>query len=61
MKHTTTSGLFNTRYSTLASNTIDYWMLPDDEAMSEARILSAIERAPVLDDASLQISVHVPF
>lgn len=54
-------GLFDTRYSTLASNTIDYWMLPDDPAMTEQRVWASIENAPVLEDASLQIYVHVPF
>lgn len=54
-------GLFNTRYTTLASNTIDYWMLPDDPTMTEARVLRAIADAPVLDDTSLQIYLHVPF
>lgn len=57
----TNGGLFSTRYTTLASNTIDYWMLPDDASMTEARVLRAIERAPVLEDASLQIYLHVPF
>lgn len=58
---TTNGSLFNTRYTTLASNTIDYWMLPDDPSMTEARVLQAIEGAPVLDEASLQIYLHVPF
>ncbi len=53
--------IFGTRYSTLASNTIDYWMLPDDETMTIDRVLNAIAAAPVLDDASLQVYVHVPF
>ena len=54
-------GLFDTRYASLASNTIDYWMLPDDLEMTERRVWTAIENAPVLDDASLQIYLHVPF
>jgi len=54
-------GLLGTRYSTLAKNTIDYWMLPDDPTMAEARVLTAIESAPVLEDATLQIYLHVPF
>ncbi len=53
--------LFNTRYSTLAGNTIDYWMLPDDPSMTERQVLKAIEAAAVLEDASLQIYLHVPF
>ncbi len=54
-------GLFHTRYASLARNTIDYWMLPDDPEMTERRVWSAIERAPRLADASLQVYVHVPF
>lgn len=53
--------LLNSRYSTLASNTIDYWMLPDDPDVTEKQVLEAIETAPVLDDATLQVYVHVPF
>lgn len=53
--------LLHSPFSTLASNTIDYWMLPDDPSMTERRILKAIEQAPVLEDASLQIYLHVPF
>ncbi len=53
--------LFNSRYATLASNTIDYWMLPEDPDITESQILRAIEEAPVLEDASLQIYIHVPF
>ena len=53
--------LFNTRYSTLASNTIDYWMLPDDFSMTAQRVEQAIENAPVMDDASLQLYLHVQF
>ena len=34
----TNGGLLDTRYSTLASNTIDYWMLPDDSSMTEQRM-----------------------
>ncbi len=36
-------------------------MLPDDETVTERQILRAIEAAPVLEDATLQIYVHVPF
>ena len=39
--------LLHSRYSSLASNTIDYWMLPDDLGMTEERINSAIRTAPV--------------
>ena len=53
--------LFDTRYSALASNTIDYWMLPDDPSMTQQRINAAIAKAPVLDDNSLQLYLHVPF
>ncbi len=55
------SGIFGTRYSTLASNTIDYWMLPDDESITVDDVLNAIATAQVLDNASLQVYVHVPF
>ncbi|MCH9681372.1 MAG: radical SAM protein [Deltaproteobacteria bacterium] len=54
-------GLLGSRYASMASNTIDYWMLPDDPAMTHARVARAVEEAPVLDDASLSIYVHVPF
>lgn len=53
--------LFNTRYDRLASNTIDYWMLPEDIALTESRLKRAIADAPVVEDASLQIYIHVPF
>ena len=54
-------GLLDTRFAALASNTIDYWMLPDDPSMTEDRLLRAIQEAPVQEDASLQIYLHVPF
>ena len=57
----TGGGLFDTRYNALASNTIDYWMMPDDPSMTSERIQRAIRNAPVLPDASLQIYLHVPF
>jgi coproporphyrinogen III oxidase-like Fe-S oxidoreductase len=53
--------LLDTRFDALASNTIDYWMLPDDPTMTESRIRHAIASAPVHENASLQIYVHVPF
>ena len=56
-----TGGLFDSRYRQLASNTIDYWMLPDDTAMTAARVQHALEHAPVKNDASLQLYIHVPF
>ena len=55
------NNLLNTRYTTVASNTIDYWVVPDEESMTEEVIIRAIEHAPVLEDASLQIYIHVPF
>ena len=57
----TTRGLLGTRFNALASNTIDYWMLPDDPEMTERRIRQAIAAAPVHETSSLQIYVHVPF
>ena len=54
-------GLLNTRFSELASNTIDYWMLPDTDDVSESTLLEAIESAPVSDDSTVQIYIHVPF
>ncbi len=56
-----TAGLLGTRYDRLARNTIDYWMQPDDPAMSAARLQAAVEEAPVLPDASLRLYLHVPF
>lgn len=53
--------LLDTRYDSLASNTIDYWMLPDDPSMTYQRVEQSIANAPVLDDATLQVYVHVPF
>jgi coproporphyrinogen III oxidase-like Fe-S oxidoreductase len=53
--------LLNSRYDSLASNTIDYWMLPDDPTMTYQRVEHSITNAPVLDDATLQLYVHVPF
>ena len=54
-------GLLHTGYSYLANNTIDYWMLPDDRAMSEDRVESAIKSAEVFPNSTLQIYLHVPF
>ena len=54
-------GLLHTRYSELASNTIDYWMLPDDPEMSEERINYAISSANVFAESTLQLYLHVPF
>ncbi|MEO0478841.1 MAG: radical SAM protein [Planctomycetota bacterium] len=58
---TASPGLFHTRYTSVARNTIDYWMLPDDPSMTVERVERAIENTPALDDASLQLYVHVPF
>jgi len=55
------SGLFSTRYTSVAANTIDYWMLPDDPELTEGRLLQAVEEAPVLEGAELSLYVHVPF
>ncbi|MEV0126409.1 radical SAM protein [Streptomyces sp. NPDC050703] len=54
------SGLLGSRFDSLASNTIDYWMLPDDDSMTMDRALEAVSAAPALPDASLQLYVHVP-
>lgn len=53
--------LGNARFTTLASNTIDYWMLPEDKTLTQEKVLDAVADAPVLNDASLQIYVHAPF
>jgi oxygen-independent coproporphyrinogen-3 oxidase len=53
--------LLNSRYASLAANTIDYWMLPEDPSLTEDRIVRAIERAPATPDASLAVYIHVPF
>lgn len=55
------AGLLHSRYSELASNTIDYWMLPDDRSMNEARLNQAIGNAPVFPNSTLQLYLHVPF
>lgn len=54
-------GLLGSRYESLARNTIDYWMRPDEPAIALDDLETAIETAPVLDGASLGIYVHVPF
>ncbi len=56
-----TAGLLHSRYSELASNTIDYWMLPDDQGMTTERLNRAIANAPVYSNSTLQLYVHVPF
>ncbi len=55
------AGLLDTRYHALASNTIDYWMLPDDSSLTEGDLLRAIEEAPASEEAALQLYLHVPF
>ncbi len=55
------TGLLHSRYSELASNTIDYWMLPDDDRMTDERIRRAITNAPVFPTSTLQFYIHVPF
>ncbi|MGW5526962.1 radical SAM protein [Streptomyces xanthochromogenes] len=54
------SGLLGSRFDALASNTIDYWMLPDDPSLTNHGVLDAVSAAPVLPDASLQLYIHVP-
>jgi len=54
-------GLLGSRYESLARNTIDYWMRPDEPTLALDALQTAIETAPVLDGASLGIYVHVPF
>lgn len=53
--------LLGTRYAQLARNTIDYWMQPERSTLSERALASAIERAPVLPDASARLYLHVPY
>ena len=53
--------LLNTRFSSLASNTIDYWMLMDDDEMDVSRIERAIKSAPVSERSTVQLYLHVPF
>ncbi|MEM6294346.1 MAG: radical SAM protein [Myxococcota bacterium] len=55
------TALLGTRYDELARNTIDYWMQPDTLALSEQRLRTAIETAPVLPGASLRLYLHVPY
>lgn len=54
-------GLLDTRFHTLASNTIDYWMLPDDDALTQSDVLRAIDQARYGEDSTLQLYLHVPF
>ncbi|MEM7203124.1 MAG: radical SAM protein [Planctomycetota bacterium] len=53
--------LLHSRYTRLARNTIDYWMLPDAAHLTEPEVLAAFDSAPWLEDASLQLYLHVPF
>lgn len=55
------AALLGTRYAALARNTIDYWMQPDATSLSRARLQTAVERASVLDGASLRLYLHVPY
>jgi oxygen-independent coproporphyrinogen-3 oxidase len=59
--HDHPASLLGTRYRALASNTIDYWMLADDPAMTAAAALAAFQAAPVLPAATLSLYIHVPF
>ena len=55
------NGLLHTSYTHLANNTIDYWMLPDDSSMTQDRIDTAIQTAPIAPESTLQLYLHVPF
>ncbi len=55
------TALLGMRYDELARNTIDYWMQPDAPTLSKRGLLEAVERAPVLPDASLRLYLHVPY
>ena len=42
MTMTANGALLNTRYTHLAANTIDYWMLPDDLTLTSEAVLAAV-------------------
>lgn len=54
-------GLLDTRFTSLARNTIDYWMLPEREQMTEEGVLRAMEQVSIEDDSTVQLYLHVPF
>ncbi|KZK95303.1 MULTISPECIES: radical SAM protein [unclassified Pseudovibrio] len=53
--------LLNTRFKYMARNTIDYWMVPDSKKLSETEIVQCISAAPVTDETTFQLYLHIPF
>ncbi len=53
--------LLNTRFTHMARNTVDYWMLPDSDNLTESDLISLIGKAPVTDETTLQLYLHIPF
>ncbi|MBD1557782.1 radical SAM protein [Vibrio sp. S9_S30] len=53
--------LLNTRYSHLARNTIDYWMLPDQNQFTESDILNAMMASKPTENSKLQLYLHIPY
>lgn len=54
------TGLFNTRYSRLAQNTIDYWMVSKGQSTHED-MLAALRGVEPFPDSTVQLYIHVPF
>jgi oxygen-independent coproporphyrinogen-3 oxidase len=53
--------LLHSRFKSIADNTIDYWMKEDSEGLQSPSILEAIENAPWLPRATLQLYLHVAY
>lgn len=54
-------GLLNSRFSSLAHNTIDYWMVPDEQGLSLNDIESVLVNTKTDKDSSVSLYLHVPF
>ena len=53
--------LLNTRFSRMARNTIDYWMVEDSVGLEEKDLISHISNAPVTNESTFQLYLHIPF
>ena len=53
--------LLHSRFNSVADNTIDYWMKEDSQGLQSSSILEAIENAPWLPRATLQLYLHIAY
>ncbi|QUS58704.1 radical SAM protein [Pseudovibrio brasiliensis] len=53
--------LLNTRFHYMARNTIDYWMVADSNKLSEADVVHSIASAPVTEQTTFQLYLHIPY